>query len=794
MAALDRFVLPSDVAIVPVAELAPQLRREIDHVDGDYSVTRPRSRTMSSIVDARTAALLETFREPSTIVDAVIAFSAAEGGDPRATLDDAVAVLGDFVDGGLLVAADSELAHPIDTSLAPGDLVGGFELIEPAHVIVDTEVYRARTPDGAAAALKIARPAAGPHTRAAFAHEATVLDHLDGRVNPRLLELGELEGRPYLATTWFAGVDVHHAATEARELGGGAGFRAVTKLAERVIDAYAHLHARGVLHGDVYPRNVLVDARGAVTIIDYGLAAIPAATAMEPRGRGGTDFFLEPELAAASLAGRPPPALTGAAEQYSIAALVYLMLTGAHTHAFSLDEEEMQHQLLEQPPLPFERHGVRGMPSLERTITRALAKEPSARFRSVRHLLRSFRAAAARDAQKRRNGRPPSRPQRHRELLDDVLGRIQAPRELPAPTAPAFNGATGVACALLRIAEARGDAALLASADVWSTRALLAAGSDDAFWNAERQIVPETIGTNSLFHHAGGVHLVHAQIAQARGDAPAQRLALESFIGAAAEPCERLDVTFGAAGLLLGCCMALETQPDDASHQRLRALGDGLRDSLWARLEREPALADGTQLRSLGVAHGWAGYLFALLRWSDAAGAPAPAGVEQRLAQLADFGEPAGRGIMWPLETTAPVPDSALAASWCNGAAGQVHLWTLAHAHFGDERYARLAQMAAWAAAEDDSPAAGDLCCGLAGRAYALLALDAHGGEHAWLARAERLADRAAAGVRRESKRRDGLYQGEVGVALLAADLDAPDDARMPLFAASRAHRQRGFS
>jgi hypothetical protein len=59
-----------------------------------------------------------------------------------------------------------------------------------------------------------------------------------------------------------------------------------------------------------------------------------------------------------------------------------------------------------------------------------------------------------------------------------------------------------------------------------------------------------------------------------------------------------------------------------------------------------------------------------------------------------------------------------------------------------------------------------------------------HSGEPAWLARAHRLSDYAARSVRVESLRRDSLYKGEVGVALLAADLEAPEHACMPLFEA----------
>jgi eukaryotic-like serine/threonine-protein kinase len=49
--------------------------------------------------------------------------------------------------------------------------------------------------------------------------------------------------------------------------------------------------------------------------------------------------------------------------------------------------------------------------------------------------------------------------------------------------------------------------------------------------------------------------------------------------------------------------------------------------------------------------------------------------------------------------------------------------------------------------------------------------------------RARALADRAVRSVTIESLRRDSLYKGEVGVALLAADLEAPEHACMPLFA-----------
>jgi serine/threonine-protein kinase len=120
---------------------------------------------------------------------------------------------------------------------------------------------------------------------------------------------------------------------------------------------------------------------------------------------------------------------------------------------------------------------------------------------------------------------------------------------------------------------------------------------------------------------------------------------------------------------------------------------------------------------------------------------------------------------------------------WCNGSAGFVHLWTAANAAYRDDRWAVLAERAGWDAYL--TPAIPQLCCGLAGQAYGLLELHRHTGEGRWLAAATELAERAAAEVL--SGRADGciagsLHKGELGIAVLAADLSRPETASMPFF------------
>lgn len=787
MAATERFVLPSDVVIEPIARLPAALREQVPHEQGDCAVTRPRTRLRTSVVDDGTAALLERFRDPTTIVDAVIAHSAAAGLDPEQTLTDAFDVLRGFVLDGLLVADGSELAAPIASALAPGDRVGRFELLANVQVLSDSEVHLARAADGALVAIKVARESAGPWLLAAFARERQVLAELDGAGAPRLLESGEHDGRPFLATDWCPGVDVERAAREARALPGAAGHAALLALAERTVAAYAALHARGVLHGDVHPRNAIAGPDGTVALIDFGLATSERLSAAElPAAHGGVDFFLDPESAAAHLRQEAAPARSAAAEQYAVAALLYLLLTGEHTQAFSLEPREMLRQLTERPPRPFAAHGLTEMRAVERVLARALQPDPAARWRSCEELLGALRDAIADDGRAAAQT-PRWRPApAGRELVAAVLARVAAPGELydgglPAPTASLMNGGAGIAYALLRLAAAREDGELLALADLWAMQATRAAAGDDAFYSEELEIVPEIFGGCSFFHHAVGVHGVAALVAIARGDNTAAAIALSAFVAAVGRPCDKLDVTFGHAGLLIGCALLLEALPPALDGAPLRAAGDLVAAELWARLRDQRPLAEGPRVTTLGAAHGWAGFLFGLLRWAEASDTGPPEGTFDRLDQLEALARPFGRGLRWSSDAAAPAAYS-LATSWCNGAAGYVELWRAAARSSGETRHAALAERAAWTVVESGA-VNGDLCCGSAGSAYALLGLHRDTGDTAWLARARRLAERAAVQVAADSLRRDSLYKGEIGVALLLAELELPQPPGMPAFA-----------
>ena len=622
-----------------------------------------------------------------------------------------------------------------------------------------------------------------------------MLSRLDGKVTPRLLAGGRLDGRSFIVTTWHSGVDLYRAAAEAHALPGPGRTEAILKIAERILRAYAHIHSQGALHGDVHPRNILVDESDEITILDFGMAVMPAAGAAGLHG--GIDLFQAPEIAEADLHSEQTPTPTIASELYSIGALLYFLLTGGHTHSFSLQKDVMLRQLVGEPPLPFSHHGADHLACLEDCIGHALRKRPADRFSSIDEMLESFLRSLERG--------PVVGPaldcfvdDPSRMMLENALNRFRVPgplyaEGLEAPTGSVTYGAAGIAHFLLRVARSRDDEALLAAADQWVTRAASEISAPGAFWNVARGIVPEILGHSSLFHHAAGIHCVQALIAHARGDDVGLQRAIEAYC-TASERCDQIDVAFGRSGLLIGCAMLLAIAPRHLAGSLL-ASGHRLLGDIWTQLDGQPPLPENATLKTLGAAHGWCGYLFATMRWCEASGAAFPAQLPDRLQQLASLGQLSGRGIFWPRKIQDVASNDLLSASWCNGTAGYVHLWIMACKLVGpDFGFEQLARKAAWHCCDGASDAPGDLCCGLAGRAYALLLLHRFTGEAAWLDRARVLAKHAIASPKIPPNRLNSYFHGDIGAALLAADMAAPEFACMPLFEDEHWPRQTASS
>jgi serine/threonine-protein kinase len=532
------------------------------------------------------------------------------------------------------------------------------------------------------------------------------------------------------------------------------------------------LHARGVLHADVHARNVMVGDK--VALLDFGYSQI--AGSRSRTGRAGMYYFYEPELIAAMREGVRLPPPTEAGEQYSIAALLYLLITGEHYLEFRYDRDEMRQQIENDPPVPFAQRGIPPWPEVERILFRALEKDPSRRHASVAEL-------AALLANVRRESSNGSLTDKVQALLESTLrsfsrgGAVYASGFTKAPTASINFGCAGAAVALLQIAETRSDPSLLALADIWRSRAVARIGTEGAYYN-EKGLKREVLGEVTPYHTESGIHAAAAMVAAAMGDVLALRHDIRRFLEASKKPCATIDLTLGRSGSLLASAMLLSICDGPAEAAALRAFGAETMHAIWSELDARPPLPESPPLTYHGIAHGWAGYFYAALRWCAASGDALPPRLVERLQEYASLKIAKGRGIYWENITGRNV--EAMIPGWCNGSAGQVFLFTLAHRLLGDDQWLHLAEQSAWTVWDEPRHVA-QLCCGTAGRAYALLNLYKHTGATEWLTRARELANHAAAFAGR-TDRPNTLYRGELGVAVLIADLASPENARMPFF------------
>ncbi|GAB2755946.1 serine/threonine-protein kinase [Streptomyces bullii] len=148
----------------------------------------------------------------------------------------------------------------------------------------------------------------------------------------------------------------------------------VARIAAQAAAGLAAAHRQGVVHRDIKPGNLLMDADGTVKIGDFGIARFvddPAAALTATGQIVGTSLYLAPERALGKPAGP-------ASDVYSLGCVLYQLLTGRAP--FEADSAlAILHQHLDTPPVPPREAGVRLPPAFENYLMGLLAKQPEDR-------------------------------------------------------------------------------------------------------------------------------------------------------------------------------------------------------------------------------------------------------------------------------------------------------------------------------------------------------------------------------------------------------------------------------
>jgi len=158
--------------------------------------------------------------------------------------------------------------------------------------------------------------------------------------------------------------------------------RSVARLGRDAAEALEHAHARGVVHRDVKPANLLIDRRGELWITDFGLAASrrPTARLTLTGDLLGTVRYMSPEL---TLARRAP--VDHRTDVYSLGVTLYEALT--LERAFRGDDPGRMIRAIRVEEPPAVRRGNSAVPpDLETIVRKAMAKVPADRYASAQEM------------------------------------------------------------------------------------------------------------------------------------------------------------------------------------------------------------------------------------------------------------------------------------------------------------------------------------------------------------------------------------------------------------------------
>jgi serine/threonine protein kinase/tetratricopeptide (TPR) repeat protein len=267
------------------------------------------------------------------------------------------------------IAVGQTLADRYDVLSVLGE--GGMGIVyhcRDTYVGDDVAVKRVIIPDG---------PLANEYVMW-FYKESRALATLDHPSIVRARDFGQLpDGSPYLVMDMASGASLHELSHTKMS------FPLIWSIVSQMLGALAHAHARGIIHGDLKPSNVLVEELEGepprVKILDFGLAwlkqdrhdeRLDGAKPLEfaPHAGAGTPGYMAPEQIQ-----HESHNVCGATDLYSLGCVLYRMLSGKAP--FSGDSKELlRHHAFDMPPVP--KVQIEAPNEVAHFVMRLLAKHP----------------------------------------------------------------------------------------------------------------------------------------------------------------------------------------------------------------------------------------------------------------------------------------------------------------------------------------------------------------------------------------------------------------------------------
>jgi predicted Ser/Thr protein kinase len=278
-----------------------------------------------------------------------------------------------------LVAAGSGVSGPLSriTSVSedegrfvPGTLLGGrYRILTLLGRGGMGEVYRAMDLTlGQSVALKFLPEEAASNQRLLerFHGEVRVARMVSHPNVCRVYDIGQIEGMPFISMEYVDGEDLASLLTRIGRLPADKAVEA----ARRLCSGLAAAHDRGVIHRDLKPQNIMMNKRGEVVIMDFGLAAI-ASELTGQEARYGTPAYMSPE----QLRGA---AVTAKSDIYALGLVLYELFTGKRPFEATSVQQMIDMQEAAQFMSMTSTHADID-PAVEKVIRRCLDPDPARR-------------------------------------------------------------------------------------------------------------------------------------------------------------------------------------------------------------------------------------------------------------------------------------------------------------------------------------------------------------------------------------------------------------------------------
>lgn len=191
------------------------------------------------------------------------------------------------------------------------------------------------------------------------------------------------------------------------------------RLMDQVLSALGYAHARGVVHSDLKPANIMLTRDGSAKVADFGVARLEDSSVTHVGTLIGTPFYMAPEQFRGELVDHR-------ADIWAAGAVLHELLTGEKPFAGSV-ASVMQKVLFAESPPPSRTAPV--PPAFDPVVAKAMAKRPGERFATASEFAEAIRTAAATATTA---GRTPSSPPGLPSGGDETIVTSSAARRRPA--------------------------------------------------------------------------------------------------------------------------------------------------------------------------------------------------------------------------------------------------------------------------------------------------------------------------------------------------------------------------